>query len=195
MRSLRLPTGDALYMKHVYYDQVCMLCGRENETTIHLFTSCSYAHDCWRVLEESWSLASVESLHSWLEEMREALPVTMLEKVVMVCWEIWENRNAMLWKQQFMDPHIAVRHAISFRESWKTVNNVVHVDCRVLGQSAIAVVSWQLPPPGFLKMNIDVAMDAQRQRMGFGWVIRDDGGRVQGVFMSKSRGFVLSKGS
>lgn len=130
----------------------------------------------------------MESLQSWLEEMWNVLPVSMLEKVVMVCWKIWENRNAMLWTQQCMDPRTAVRHALSFGASWQNVNPVMHSYHCTMRQHGINGDCWQPPPTGFLKMNIDVAMDAQRRRMGFGWVICDEESRVQGVFMLKLEG-------
>lgn len=64
--TLRLPTKDALHVKHVVCDPICPLCGVANETAVHLFANCLFAHTCWQILNMSWSLNYVDSIGLWM---------------------------------------------------------------------------------------------------------------------------------
>ncbi|XP_031127513.1 uncharacterized protein LOC116029604 [Ipomoea triloba] len=91
--SLRLPTKDALMVKQVRCNPLCTLCGLENETAVHVFANCAFAHLCWRILEPAWVLTEMDSIGQWVQEMFLSLSRQMVEKVIVVCWALWENRN------------------------------------------------------------------------------------------------------
>ncbi|XP_031094430.1 uncharacterized protein LOC115998901 [Ipomoea triloba] len=185
--SMCLPTKDLLYMKRVNCDQVCMLCGLANESVVHLFANCSFARDCWRELDAAWNLSYVDS-QSWLAEMWNVLSKNMLEKVVMVCWALWENRNSLCWKNTGMPPITVVQHALAFYENWKKVTVATHESALISNTAVLDSTSWLPPPPGYLKLNIDVSMAVHHRRMGFGWVCRDETGIVVGVRMNSMMG-------
>ncbi|XP_019163533.1 PREDICTED: uncharacterized protein LOC109159879 [Ipomoea nil] len=42
---------------------------------------------------------------------------------------------------------------------------------------------WSTPLVSFLKLNIDIALDHENCRMGFGWIVRDDARIVMSVVM------------
>lgn len=92
-----MTTKDALLIKRVPCDPVCLLCGKENENIVHLFANCDFAHACWHELNPNWNLSHVDSNFDWIEEMWRTLSIQILEKIVMVCWAIWENINSMVW--------------------------------------------------------------------------------------------------
>lgn len=124
----------------------------------------------------------MESVQAWVDDMRQVFSTQMCEKVVVICWAIWENRNNMLWNNQCQDPVSLVRQAFSFVDSWKSINVAVLDPNNNTGHR---LGQGQGCPPHIyaLKVNIDVAMDFQHGRMGFGWVVRDEEGIVQGVAM------------
>lgn len=186
--SMHLPTKDVLCMKRVNCDQVCTLCGLANESTIHLFANCSFACDYWRELDATWQLSYVDSAHSWFEEMWDVLPKHMLEKVVMVCWSMWENRNSKCWHDKCMPPRAVVRYALAFGDHWKMVNHAANGTGLITSGAGQSSVTWQSLPPGYLKLNLDVGMDVHRRRMGFGWVCHDEMGLMKGVHMTNMRG-------
>ncbi|XP_031130585.1 uncharacterized protein LOC116032236 [Ipomoea triloba] len=53
--------------------------------------------------------------------------------------------------------------------------------------------TWTKPQQGFLKLNVDVAIDKQGARMGFGCVVRDDLGHFVAARGSHWRGYYSSK--
>lgn len=99
----------------VQCDVTCPLCAIWEESVFHLFTNCSFFHTCQNVINAEWSLAWVDSLHLWMDDMCTNLSVNEVEKVVMVCWAIWENRNDMVWNNQTRDPNTVVTHRIGKR--------------------------------------------------------------------------------
>lgn len=161
---------------------MCVLCGRENETAIHLFANCDFAHECWTVLNENWNLYHVESISLWIDEMWTTLPTVLLEKVVIICWAMWENRNAMVWKAQCKDPQSLVNHAIFYAHNWQDIREDTPSSTAVRVLPSL-VSHWECPRAPFLKMNIDVAFDHTAGRMGFGWSVRDASGAVMGIMM------------
>lgn len=65
--TMKLPTKDALLVKQVRCDPFCPLCGLEVETIIHLFANCSFARECWTVLNPTWQLGMMESVEEWID--------------------------------------------------------------------------------------------------------------------------------
>lgn len=114
--------------------------------------------------------------------MWEALPKYMIERVVMICWAIWENRNSMVWKNQCLDPSTMVQSVLSYVHNWRVLRNNDH-NGGTSTLPAVALTRWIPPPKNFLKMNIDIAMHVDDRRMGFGWCFRDEGGLVVRTIM------------
>jgi hypothetical protein len=76
----------------------------------------------------------------------------------------------------FVHPYQVVREAIEVLSTFKLLtatpaegNEMINVQRPVV---------WQAPPPGFYKVNWDVAVDIKRRKMGFWAIIRDYRGQV-----------------
>lgn len=133
-----MPTKDVLRVKQVACEPMCLLCGESEETVVHLFTNCTFAHECWRGLSNVLSLEEVASMNDWVEVMWEIVPKDHIKKVVTVCWFLWENRNKMAFDSQFIDPGSVSRLALLYLMNWQAaqnVNIVVHRLCLVHGAS------------------------------------------------------------
>ncbi|XP_019155316.1 PREDICTED: uncharacterized protein LOC109152193 [Ipomoea nil] len=186
--TLRLPTKDALLLKHVPCDPVCVLCGKANESTVHLFANCEFAHKSWRVLNGEWNMGYIESIHGWLDELWSgSLSIMMIEQVVMVAWAIWEARNSMVWHQKDTDPQSMVCYALSYAQNWREIRGR---DGDVARGGLLSVQDGQVRvyDPGWIRVTVDVAMDYRRQRMGFGWSVFNWDGTVRGVVMFAKHG-------
>ncbi|XP_031116479.1 uncharacterized protein LOC116020131 [Ipomoea triloba] len=129
----------------------------------------------------------VESIDEWVVEMWEELPKNVLEMVVVVCWALWEGRNAMVWNMHAVESSSLVLRAKLYIENWRAARRKEEVP-QQRGEGAVHVEHWQ-PPLGLtLKVNIDVALDEGRGHMGFGWVVRDAEASVVGVGLRKTPG-------
>ncbi|XP_019190793.1 PREDICTED: uncharacterized protein LOC109185268 [Ipomoea nil] len=187
--KLKQPTKDVLLVKQVACDP---LCGVEPETAIHLFAECSFAHLCWKEVDHGWSMDSPGTLQLWIEEMWTALPNHMIEKVVTLCWAIWENRNSMVWDSQSTDQRTMVCMALAYVQNWKAAQSS-HTATPHAVQPHIRDVAWSPPPPGYYKLNIDVSMDFEHRRMGYGWILRDEEGVVMGAATTMIEGIYSVK--
>lgn len=182
-------------MKQVNCDSVCPLCGMEPESTVHLFANCCFAHSCWFEIDNEWRMDAAISISTWVEEMWSVLPMNLVEDIVVICWAIWINRNTMVWKHQCMDPQTVVSMAKQYVQNSKNVKGPewsLGQPHLIISQQTLTTM-WNPPLMGFYKLNIDVAMDFNHKRMGFGWVLRDEVGLVRGVVMSNMEGLYSVK--
>ncbi|XP_019177735.1 PREDICTED: uncharacterized protein LOC109172940 [Ipomoea nil] len=187
MCAMKLPTKDALIVKQVACDPTCQLCGDEPETAIHLVANCSFTHACWNEIATGWNMGWAGSVGLWVQELWNELPTAMVEKVVTIAWAIWENRNSMVWKSQCKDPRTMVRMALSYVRDWQTAQSQNTTRTQNMAIQAHHT-AWSPPPPHYLKINIDVAMDFEHCRMGYGWILRDAAGVVKGAATSTIQG-------
>ncbi|XP_019160043.1 PREDICTED: uncharacterized protein LOC109156647 [Ipomoea nil] len=173
-------------------DLMCPLCGDEPETAIHLFADCSFAHSCWQEIQMGWPMESPGSIGLWVDEVWLELPSNMVEKVVTICWAIWENRNSMIWNNQCMDSRTMVRVVLAYVHDWKTAQPHQPTMMNAL-HTPSPVTAWRPPPLGCYKLNIDVALDFDAHSMGFGWLLRDAAGVVMGAAISMIKGIYFVK--
>ena len=92
-----LATKENLWKRKITRDGVCEGCKKEIESTGHLFWTCQKAKEVWShsklafpfQVSPTWDFMDVMShLLKW-SEASPGLP----ERVVMVCWGMWKNRN------------------------------------------------------------------------------------------------------
>ncbi|XP_019158568.1 PREDICTED: uncharacterized protein LOC109155338 [Ipomoea nil] len=96
----------------------------------------------------------------------------LLPYFVMACWAIWSGRNDSVWNDIVFNSSVFIQRAFSFLEGWLSAN-AMGTDHSV----ADPVVRWMRPWQGWYKLNSDASLDQGTNRMGLGWVIRDDPGR------------------
>ncbi|XP_065626835.1 uncharacterized protein LOC136066441 [Quercus suber] len=92
-----LATKENLRRRNITKDSICEVCGKQEESTSHLFWFCDHAKEVWSScklsfpfeIQPSWDYMDV----MWfLQKWEEARP-GLLERIVMICWGIWKNRN------------------------------------------------------------------------------------------------------
>ncbi|KAL9419759.1 hypothetical protein AB3S75_037510 [Citrus x aurantiifolia] len=94
-----------------------------------------------------------------------------METIATLLWIIWTTRNKWLFEGRKNDPIRLVARAEStveaFRNTKKPLGNY-----QVREEDGKAN-QWCPPPKGWLKVNIDAAVDEKRQVAGLGVVVRD----------------------
>lgn len=80
-------------------DYNCVLCDEQVEETVeHLFTSCTFAQDCWRAINLNVD-PSADSFPN-LERLRSQLNCPFfMEIIILLSWAIWMARNNMIFRQ------------------------------------------------------------------------------------------------
>lgn len=90
----------------------------------------------------------------------------------MTLWQIWRERNSMVWNEKHKNVVAVVHEAASFLTEWGASRSFM-VGCSSTTHQCKA---WHPPSPGFWKVNVDAAFFVDSMQMGVGMVLRDNSG-------------------
>ncbi|XP_031091124.1 uncharacterized protein LOC115996122 [Ipomoea triloba] len=145
----------------------------EDESALHLFAKCPEAINIWNKLGVPQTF-DVQNVSNWFFNYINVLKGDLVAKFVVICWAIWNSRNAYVWKGLAVDVDHMLRSSLAFLEKWRHANHIDHP--RYTGINTVET-HWCRPERGRLKLNTDVALHHENNLMGLGWVLRDDDGR------------------
>ncbi|GMJ10130.1 hypothetical protein like AT4G29090 [Hibiscus trionum] len=177
----------------------CPLCNTANESVTHLFLACEASWKLWMLIIAEWNLNFVipgdvrTLLTLWF-----ANPLNENDKSVWflipsaVLWSLWLHRNEVVFRKIKPDVNslffvVKTRIATwycarfpSFQVSMNDiVNNLRYADGRFCSTSKGADSNrWRPPEEGFIKVNVDGAMLADRGAGGIGGLARDHMKRI-----------------
>ncbi|KAK9988414.1 hypothetical protein SO802_028653 [Lithocarpus litseifolius] len=101
-----LPTRRNLKKKRVLLDELCPLCSRVQESTIHALRECEAAQDIWhgsaRALQKCGT--GQTDFITLLEYLLDRMEKTEVELMIVQAWLIWNQRNRVVHGGKFMDP-------------------------------------------------------------------------------------------
>lgn len=120
----------------------------------------------------------MDGFGGWLNECVQKLSVRELCHFVVICWGVWEARNKKVWEGVLSNPRHVARSSLAYLRDW------VATRCPSFGEhwrENEMVDQWRASKPSMLKMNVDVAMYVDSNKMGMCWVLRDEGGRLVAV--------------
>ncbi|XP_043705323.1 uncharacterized protein LOC122655170 [Telopea speciosissima] len=132
-----LPTDDKVKRKSVSFASRCELCAADCETKSHLFLECNFAIQVWKeilfIFNENWNgFPSIELLFSWWRRK---------SKVVSLPKEVSDGSNLEESKVKSVQELVLARR-LRVSISKNLAKNIFEV-------------RWKLPPPGWIKLNID----------------------------------------
>ena len=99
-----LPTNVALSLRHVPVNTVCPICGSQSESVLHILFFCHIAQCCWLLSGLRIMNAFDLSLNEWLVQNMSLLSSEDAALFVVICWELWNNRNLRVWKNRLRQP-------------------------------------------------------------------------------------------
>lgn len=106
--------GDNLAKRGWPHDDNCVLCDREPEDCYHLFVSCDYTSEMWRLMRQWTSISfptpGIEGLQPtdwWIQArlcFRKSYRSNFDSAFMLMCWQIWKERNARVFEQRTRRP-------------------------------------------------------------------------------------------
>ncbi|KAL4271167.1 hypothetical protein GQ457_13G010790 [Hibiscus cannabinus] len=205
----RVPVKDELFKRGILpsSDNFCFFCNNAPETVKHLFFSCNFSWHIWAMLGNYWGISMVlhqnpmafflawpQLLTSWAHDhMWLLIPYAVI-------WSIWLHRNEIAFQSKILDTS-QLLFTVKMRAAWwfkaKKLDSSISLESIFSDPSLSssfnkpnhnrdARCSWQPPPMGFLKYNVDGACD-KAGRCGIGGVLRNHRGSILQEF-SKSAG-------
>nr|GMD88119.1 uncharacterized protein LOC109155154 [Ipomoea batatas] len=125
---------------------------------------------------------------TWLERNMEKLSTDCFGLLLTSCWMIWQERNNKVWNNgPSLPPRILV-HAASFLSTWRSLQSSTHAPT-----AATSTTTWQPPPTGYLKVNVDAANDANSKSTRVACLVRDNEGSFHAALQLKFRGYHNAK--
>ncbi|KAL0010846.1 hypothetical protein SO802_005954 [Lithocarpus litseifolius] len=185
-----LPTRRNLKKKRVLLDELCPVCSRDQESTIHALWECEAAQDIWhgsaRALQKCGT--GQTDFITLLEYLLDRMEKTEVELMIVQAWLIWNQRNRVVHGGKFMDPGWLNKRAVELLEEYQRSQDSLHADA-VQGTTRQVTqnvgTSWQPPPQSVYKLNYDAAMFIDNASSGFGVVIRNFRGEVMAAMTAK----------
>ncbi|CAN1141983.1 hypothetical protein LINPERHAP2_LOCUS12811 [Linum perenne] len=185
-----VPTRQAIIHRGIpEVEDRCGLCGTESETIEHLFLDCSVARRCWQVAGVADVLPPGVSENntwgSWCMKVLRDGNVDTQRKVAIVTWALWKERNDRVWNQTSKPEEVFVRLAEEVVTDWLSTQDR---GSRLRRRVESSCARWHPPPPTFVKINCDAAINTVGQMFGIGVVIRDEEGALMGYKMERRTG-------
>ncbi|XP_062011572.1 uncharacterized protein LOC133728174 [Rosa rugosa] len=175
-----LPTRVALTAKGYTGEVHCVVCSQAAETLEHLFCNCSIARDIWNahpfVIPPSNLLWK-----DWLLTRASSMPSTLFDKLLVQRWNLWRNRNDILWKNHSQSSSCLVANALAWYEEYLQANlcgGPSH------GRQQLSK-QWEPPVGDVLKLNVDGAYLPQVPYEGTGGVLRNMQGQFVAAFVHR----------
>nr|GMD88427.1 uncharacterized protein LOC109155154 [Ipomoea batatas] len=111
-------------------------------------------------------------LPEWINENMITMEANSFSLLLVTCWKIWEVRNHKVWNNICPNHSAVVEGARSYLEAWSTVQQINRSPNLQPSQ-----MKWTKPPHGWLKLNVDAAINKELKTIGLGFILRNDNGR------------------
>ncbi|KAH9754527.1 hypothetical protein KPL71_015467 [Citrus sinensis] len=110
-------------------------------------------------------------------EMAKKLTKSDIEVMVAICWTIWYGKNKFLFEGKKMEPLLTISRVEAVVEAYRRVKQL-KLELKATSSSKNQQV-WSPPPDNTFKVNVDAAVNFERQKAGLGVVIRDSCNKVK----------------
>ncbi|XP_062028495.1 uncharacterized protein LOC133744394 [Rosa rugosa] len=172
-----LPTRERLLSKGYKGDVHCLLCNHVCESTAHLFCKCPIALDILSAAPFSLQHTLLPNLNfkEWMLEQSLHLKAEVFEKLVMIIWGLWRNRNAKLWENKMQTVTDIKLGCFTWLEDFQKASKPAL-------QTAMQTTKiWK--PASALKLNVDGAYLEHRIKGGVGGILRDSMGHFTSAYL------------
>ncbi|KAF8671847.1 hypothetical protein HU200_049844 [Digitaria exilis] len=98
-------------------ESYCALCPSVEETDNHIFFECALARNTWECIGVDPDGGSCR--HPWLMGRELPLPSSVqYDAILLVFWQLWKARNAMIFNQEQRSPRRVLRHVVEDMDNW-----------------------------------------------------------------------------
>ena len=199
----RLATDENLKKRGIFLASRCHFCEKEEESLDHLLLRCDFSKSLWSYLatlfektlqfsdnfEEFFILAMKSSFSPQIRSL-------WIAGIFALIWEIWCSRNKKIFEGKNENIWSSKSFILaSIRETDKMAKGcmkncqedlIILHNLRIKGRPpdgpSIIPVKWNLPPSGWIKVNIDGAARGSPGKAGCGGIFRTCRGFIKGCF-------------
>ncbi|KAM7274502.1 hypothetical protein ACFE04_017048 [Oxalis oulophora] len=128
--------------------------------------TCPKAVECWHSI--SFNMPNT-SFMGFISNILQG-DTHLAEKICVLAWGIWNNRNGYYWKRKNSQASIIVAKALSFLGDWKTARDLTKIGRQDRGE--LHIPHWVRPPSDLVKCNFDASINKQAFKSSYGGVVR-----------------------
>lgn len=97
------------------------------------------------------------------------LTVPEVERLLMIAWQLWNNRNTIVWRSNHLTAAQLIHRAVIFHAEWRDAHKPAKHS-----ESRHQCHKWHAPAVDYVKIDVDNAVFADTLQTGIGLVIRDE---------------------
>ncbi|CAL1358763.1 unnamed protein product [Linum trigynum] len=148
-----LPTNKNIESRNKEAAVECPFCHLE-ETHNHIFRECQWAIRIWSSssFRPLFELEPNLSSSSWLCAVMDQVEDEVLEKLGIILWSIWNERNNKMFNRKKAEEWKVVGRALNYWEEYKAQHKLKKEEGPKWKHT------WEKPPAGWVKMNVDAAV-------------------------------------
>jgi hypothetical protein len=153
-------------------ETICPMCYRLDEDCVHLFLKCKGAKECWRLLnleEYHIPFLGCASGKEVIQQMW-TLPAQVQLKIIVFLWKWWSVRNKANAGAKTIIGYEVCSIVDFYVQDFEKLKKKTSMTPQARG------ATWEPPPDGFYKSNIDVVFTYATSTGGWGFVARDNEG-------------------
>ncbi|XP_024042201.1 uncharacterized protein LOC127899370 [Citrus sinensis] len=143
------------------------------ETTAHALMECKSARVVWKTTKFASDIGNIahQDILSFVHEAVRIMDKNDADLVIALCWVIWSARNLFLFRGKRDEPYITAAKAEAVVDSFKRIQ----APGRILKarDHMTTRTCWSPPPSGWVKINVDAAINLEEHRVGLGIIIKD----------------------
>lgn len=134
----RLPTRDRLIRWGIQSDDRCLLCNSTQKSRDHIFFSCTFSYDLWRLVTKRLDLLPHRNWSDTVAHLASLTTLAWKRNLILLAWQstlywLWNERNSRLHSNVFRSADILFKlldHQLrnklqSFRESNPTKSSLM----------------------------------------------------------------------
>ncbi|KAK9195743.1 hypothetical protein WN943_003868 [Citrus x changshan-huyou] len=119
-----LPTATNLISKRVDVPSTCSVCNAYEETVLHSLVACSFAQSCWNSSSVGF-VGYCSTFLDWLAQVFIRCSKEECNIAMMICWQIWVNRNNKVWNNTACSVCQILNSAGQFLYQWQAAKRQV----------------------------------------------------------------------
>ncbi|XP_024195781.1 uncharacterized protein LOC112198926 [Rosa chinensis] len=173
-----LPTRESLSHKGYTGPLNCLLCSEAVETKSHVLCNCPMAQEAIGAANIPVASVLPGSFKEWFLRQSHHLNKDNWEKLLMLLWALWKNRNIKLWNDTSKNAQEIVVATFTWYAQFLQVQKI-----QPQNNAAKLGKNWTPPSSHQLKISVDGAFLPSNDIGGIGGVIRRSDGSFLATFL------------
>ncbi|KAG2329757.1 hypothetical protein Bca52824_000937 [Brassica carinata] len=163
MGSRILAVKENFHHRHIPVDPMCALCCNEEETSNHVFFTCPYAQQVWRLSscppsftdQGTNMLDKLKLLFDYLNDDR--IPKEQRLLPVWIVWRLWKSRNEVLFSNKVNNTQDVITKAREDVQEWISSTQKISTPSTTTQRTNLMRTQWRPPGRGWIKCNYDAS--------------------------------------